>query len=343
MVPESHEITFTASPEIKEYLDSPEFTTEMVDKLNHQYGIECSRKDPSSSAEQPNTEGFVLSYTRNDAGGLKDAIDFLIAGLVVKGLDTTTVKGNIPRPKSDSFEDSLPYFESKLLHRKDPIAGTDSPTRSAFENATDGVNEHSGFFAKFRRPGMSSFTSLIDRRKNGGGTNSPASGFFKHASSNASKASLASIESQGSGYRNWWNDSAINLPEEDSTAASTPHPNGPAPWPVPATPLSHANHFGVTSMASAPHSPFPMFGNGSTHSLGNGTTPGCGLLRGVPPHPIAPGTASNGGVHGGLSGGLPGDATPTSRYDARQSVDSGRPSTSHSLSGYPGSLMGLHR
>ena len=266
MVPESHEITFTASPEIKEYLDSAEFKTEIVEKMTHAYGIECSRKEIPASADQPDTEGIVLSYSRDVAGSIKDAIDLLIGGLVVKGLDVATIKGNIPRPKSDSFEDSLPYFESKLLHRKDPTAGTDSPTRSAFENAEG--SETSGFFSKFRRPGMSSFTSLIDRRKNG--TNSPGS-FFKHASSNASKASLASLESQGSGYRNWWNDSGINLPEED--ASSTPHPNGHNPWPVPPTPHARAGHAAVGAAGIRRPASESVFTHGSANA--GKCTPGC--------------------------------------------------------------------
>jgi hypothetical protein len=38
----------------------------------------------------------------------------------------------------------------------------------------------------------------------------------------------------------------------------------------------------------------------------------------------------------GSSSVVPGDVTP--RYDPRASVDSGRPSTSHSASGYPGPI-----
>jgi hypothetical protein len=281
MVPESHELTFTASTEVKEYLKSPEFQSELVEKLRSQHVVEVSaNKDFHPPADQPDAESLILSYTRNNAGGLKDAIDFFIAGLVVKGLDADTVKGAIPRPKSDSFEESLPYFESKLLHRAEPAMGTDSPTRSVFGETE---NEASGFFAKFRKPGsMSSFTSLMERRKNG--SNSPGS-LFKHASSNASKASLASLESQGSGYRNPWNDSGINLPEEEHPATQPQNGHG---WPIPQPQLyAHPSHQGYGF---------------------NGTTP------------------------------VPGDATPTSRYDPRASVDSGRPSTSHSLSGYPGNL-----
>jgi hypothetical protein len=330
MVPESHEISFTASKEIKEYINSPEFNAEIVDKLNHQYGIECTRPEGSPNPDLPDVERFVLSYTRNDAGALKDAIDFLISQFIVKGLDISTIKGNLPRPKSDSFEDSLPYFDSKLLHRRAPTAGTDSPTRSAFNEAIDNSEASSaGFFSKFRRPGMSSFTSLIDRRKNVNGNAAAVtnSTFFKHASSNASKASLASIESQGSGYRNWWNDSGINLPEEDTSA---PHVNG---WPLPHTPL--------------PLPPGHPFAQQHLHSsnTSSATTP-------VSSHPPSfafgqpqPMHSSHSNLHSHFKpiGGGPGDVTPTSRYDPRASVDSGRPSTSNSLSGYPGPLSAIHR
>jgi len=150
-----------------------------------------------------------------------------------------------------------------LLQRAEPpVDSTDSPTRSHF-----GDDERPGMLDRLRKPGsMSSFTSIFNGRKNG--TNSPGS-LFKHASSNASKASLASIESQGSGYRNPWNDSGINLAEDEH------HSNS---WPMPAPRFENKFPFGSTSAAS-------------------------------------------------------GELTP--RYDPRASVDSGRPSTSHSASGYP--------
>ena len=70
------------------------------------------------------------------------------------------------------------FSEPSLL-----IDTTDSPTRSHF-----GDDEPRGMLDRLRKPGsMSSFTSIFNGRKN---TNSPGS-LFKHASSNASKASLA--------------------------------------------------------------------------------------------------------------------------------------------------------
>lgn len=287
MVPETHDIAFSASENLKEYLHSPAFQ-EVVETMHSQYCLDLRLQQnwqPPQDLADP--ECLILSYTRNNAGGLKDAIDFLIAKLVAKGLDAETVRGAIPRPKSDSFEESLPFFESKLLHRTEPPMGTDSPTRSIF-GEDDAAN--SGFFSKFRKPGsMSSFTSLIDRRKTNG-SNSPGS-LFKHASSNASKASLASLESNSS-YRNPWNDSGINLAEDDAT----PHANGI--WPTTSGP---------------PH---------SSHSMTNGKF-SFGASPLGPPH---------------MTGA--GDTTPTSRYDPRASVDSGRPSTSHSFNnlGYPGPI-----
>ncbi|KAF2760628.1 KH domain-containing protein [Pseudovirgaria hyperparasitica] len=273
MVPESHDIAFAANQDLKSFLRSDEFEKDVKNMLKDQYVVEVQlgpRRDGSSSDEK-DQETLTLCYTRNNAGGLKDAIDFLITKLVTHGLDAETIKGAIPRPKSDSFEQSLPFFESKLLQKTNSsldLTATDSPTRVNF---ADDVGERSGFLDKLRKPGsIGSFSSMLERRKNG--SNSPGS-LFKHASSNASKASLISIESQGSGYRNPWNDSGINLPDEDP---------------------AHPSHAWATPTSVRYESKFPF---GASTS---------------------------------------GELTP--RYDPRASVDSGRPSTSHSASGYPGPI-----
>lgn len=273
MVPESHALAFPASDKLREHIRSPEFERDVVDKLKNQYVVELHLKEPeaeTSDGKEPPLENLELTFTRNNAGGLKDAIDFLITHLVMHGLDAENVRGAIPRPKSDSFEESLPFFASRVLQRAEPpVESTDSPTRSVFGGDETGVRSgSSGMFDRLRKPGsMSSITSIFNGgRKNG--SNSPGS-LFKHASSNASKASLASLESQGSSYRNPWNDSGVNLPDDEH------HTNG---WPLPT----------------------PRFEN---------------------KFPFVPSSAA------------PGDVTP--RYDPRASVDSGRPSTSHSASGYP--------
>ena len=262
MVPESHELVLPATSELREFFKSPEFETEVRQKLKHQYEVDIILRGESNPVEgtESTEERLLLAYTRNNAGGLKDAIDFLTSRLMPHGLDASTVKGAIPRPKSDSFEDSLPFFNSKLLQHAPALLGTDSPTRSTFG---DDASDRGSLFEKLRKPGsISSISSFLDRRKNQSG--SPGS-FFKQASSNASRASLVSMESRDSGYRNPWNDSGVNLPEEEVLNN----------WPL--CPPRFENKF-----------PF---------------------------------------------GVVPGDATP--KHDPRASFDSGRPSTSHSVTGYP--------
>ncbi|KAL9003656.1 MAG: hypothetical protein Q9188_003479 [Gyalolechia gomerana] len=259
MVPESHEIVLPSNAELKTFLTTNDFETECRQKLKSQYEVDLHIRNNSKPVQESaeGEERLLLAYTRNNAGGLKDAIDFLVSRLIPHGLDATTVKGAIPRPKSDSFEDSLPFFDSKLLQNAPAPLGTDSPTRSTFG---DDASERGSLFDKIRKPGsISSISSFLDRRKNQ--SSSPGS-FFKQASSNASRASLVSMESRESGYRNPWNDSGINLPEEEGH-------NG---WP---TRFDNKFPFGV----------------------------------------------------------VPGDTTP--KHDPRASFDSGRPGTSHSLSGYP--------
>ena len=214
MVPESHELVMPATASLRAFLASGEFGPEVQQKLKSQYEVDLDVGKTSKPAEETEIteERLLLAYTRNNAGGLKDAIDFLVSRLIPYGLDAATVKGSIPRPKSDSFEDSLRFFNSKLLQNAHPPLGTDSPTRSTFG---DDASDRGSLFGKIRKPGsISSISSFLDRRKNQ--SSSPGTGsLFKHASSNASRASLVSMESRDSGYRNPWNDSGVNLPEED--------------------------------------------------------------------------------------------------------------------------------
>ncbi|CAG8920200.1 unnamed protein product [Penicillium salamii] len=229
MVPESHELHFQSSVELQDYFKCPDFLADVRTKLKEQYEVDINvdvgtdlptTAEEGSGSSSPTLgpeDRVVLGYTRNNAGGLKDAIDFLISRLVAHGLDANTVKGAIPRPKSDSFEESLPFFDSKLLQHAPAPLSTDSPTRPNFSDET---SERGSIFERLRKPGsISSFSSFIGRKNHSA---SPGS-FFKHASSNASKASLVSMESRDSGYRNPWNDSGVNLPEDDGPVLGSSH------------------------------------------------------------------------------------------------------------------------
>ena len=312
MVPESHEIAFPSTTQLHDFLASAEFKDDVMIKLREQYVVEVivqQSKHETIEGKDVQTEDLLLTYTRNNAGGLKDAIDFLTLRLVAHGLDASTIKGAIPRPKSDSFEDSMPYFDSKLLQRAEPPVSTESPTRTHFPEESD----HRSIFDKLRKPGsISSFSSFLDRRKNG--SNSPGS-LFKHASSNASKASLVSMESRDSGYRNPWNDSGIDL-EHDGLQSGNGWGSRPA--------TSSA------SLSTPYESKFPFgAGNTSTTSLNTPMIPGLG--GDVTPKYDAKAdgqsikmTDPNGVAHSG--DGVPGSRPATSGSTS---------SAAHAASGYP--------
>lgn len=275
MVPETHEIEFPSSDELRAFLSSGDFSNDVAQKLKDQYVVEAAVHEPrieKQAGAEVTIERLVLSYTRNNAGGVKDAIDFLLLPLISRGLDSNTVKGAIPRPKSDSFEDNMPFFESKLLQRAEPaITTTESPTRGSFADE----NGSRSIFDKLRKPGsMSSFSSFIERRRKNG-SNSPGS-LFMHASNNASKASLVSMESRDSGYRNPWNDSGIDL-EHDSNHGN--HGSGWGSFGASATrPSTSSNSL---SGAFETKFPFGVDGNASTSSLNTPMIPGLGMMNGT--------------------------------------------------------------
>lgn len=252
-----------APASLRDFFKTSEFKSEVQYKLKSQYEVDSQIRNDLKPAEESDTseERLLLAYTRNNAGGLKDAIDFLVSRLIPHGLDAATVKGAIPRPKSDSFEDSLPFFDSKLLQNAPTPLGTDSPTRSTFG---DDASDRGSLFGKIRKPGsISSISSFLDRRKNQSSSSGTGS-LFKHASSNASRASLVSMESRDSGYRNPWNDSGVNLPEEDGH-------NG---WPLRFENKSDhkLNGFGIAPVSQSPGDMTPRHDHRTSFDSGRPST-----------------------------------------------------------------------
>ncbi|PBP24747.1 KH domain-containing protein [Diplocarpon rosae] len=222
LVPDNHDLVLARTDELKAFLQSKQFKNELVSKLKSQYVVDVQVTEDQAELTGDGKPTMTLhwTFTRNNAGGVRDAIDFLNASLASSGIETTTIKGAIPRPKSDSFEDSLQYFDSKLLQHAPPVS-TDSPTKSSFGD--DVARERSTIFDKLRKPGsMSSISSFLDRRKN---SSQIPGGLFKNGSNNVSKSSLISIESTRSfnADRNPWNDSGVNLADDDSTPWPTRH------------------------------------------------------------------------------------------------------------------------
>ena len=235
MVPDNHELVLGSSPELVEFFDSEDFKAGLAPKLKSQYvvDVEVKQDETERTEDDGPTVTLLLTFTRNNAGGIRDAIDFVTANIASAGVETQIVKGLIARPKSDSFEDSLPHFATKLLQHAPAPISTDSPTKTSFGD--DVARERSTIFDKLRKPGsMSSISSFLDRRKNS--SQSPGGSFFKNGSSNVSKSSLISIESTRSfnADRNPWNDSGVNLPDNEPSS----------PWP---------HHFGNGNGAGAEH------------------------------------------------------------------------------------------
>ncbi|KID70918.1 KH domain-containing protein, partial [Metarhizium hybridum] len=223
MVPDKHELVLARTADLVKFLESPQFATDLISKLKAQYEVEVTyHQNPDELTEEGSpTVTLVWGFTRNNAGGLRDAIDFLEAQMAAATVEASVVKGSIPRPKSDSFEDSLQYFDSKLLQHAPASSSSDSPVKSGF--GAEVARERSSILDRLRKPGsMTSISSFLDRRKNS--SHSMNSNFFK-GSSNVSKSSLISIESTRSfnADRNPWNDSGVNLPEDEN-------PWGPRPF-----------------------------------------------------------------------------------------------------------------
>ncbi|KAI0597927.1 KH domain-containing protein [Biscogniauxia sp. FL1348] len=220
MVPETHELVLTRTPSLVKFVESPEFVNELVSKLKtqHEVTLEVHENPEEKTDDGERTVTLLWKLTRNNAGGLRDAIEFLMQRCAASGVNISIVKGAIPRPKSDSFEDSLQYFDSKLLQHAPALVSTDSPTKPAFGEEMS-QQRSTTLFDKLRKP--SQLLSSLDRRKN---SSHSMNTFFK-GSNNVSKSSLISIESTRSfnADRNPWNDSGVNLPDDDSNHWSNRH------------------------------------------------------------------------------------------------------------------------
>lgn len=217
MVPETHELVLTRTPSLVKFLESPEFVNKLAGKLKTQYevAVEVHENTDEKTENGDRTTTLLWKLTRNNSGGLRDAIDYLMQQFTAADVEVKVVKGALPRPKSDSFEDTLQYFDSKLLQHAPASVGTDSPTKPAFgDDMTQ--QRPTTLFDKLRKP--SQLLSSLDRRKN----SSHSMNMFFKGSTNVSKSSLISIESTRSfnADRNPWNDSGVNLPDDDHS-----------PWP----------------------------------------------------------------------------------------------------------------
>lgn len=220
MVPKRHEMVLERTPSLIMFLESPKFVQTIVPKLKSQYEVQLDvHENPDERTEQGGSVvTLVWSFTQNNSGGLGDAMDYLETEFCTSGVEPVFIKGAIPRPKSDPFETSVGFFDTKLLQPTPASVAVDSPTKPGFVD--DGARDRS-FVDRLRKPGSSiaAFSSFLNGRKN----SSHSTGSIFKGSNNVSKSSLISIESTRSfnADRSPWHDSGVNLPEDENPWAPT--------------------------------------------------------------------------------------------------------------------------
>src|SRR3569833_3504158 len=81
MVPDNHELVLIRTPALIKFLESPEFAHEIVPKLKAQHEVELSVHQTAEEVAEDGSPTVTLlwTFTRNPAGGLRDAIEFLNA------------------------------------------------------------------------------------------------------------------------------------------------------------------------------------------------------------------------------------------------------------------------
>ncbi|RPA94192.1 hypothetical protein L873DRAFT_1702656 [Choiromyces venosus 120613-1] len=133
LIPETHVIRLKNSPELEELLKQNEFKENVAERMSRQFGIKIEPM-VDNAAESPggrrstSNEGdymrIAFTYTRNYAGVLREAIEMFTSFLVAHRIETDSIKGTFPRPKSDSFEDFGPFFHSAVFQKPQSRVGS---------------------------------------------------------------------------------------------------------------------------------------------------------------------------------------------------------------------------
>ncbi|KAI5779298.1 hypothetical protein EDC01DRAFT_621705 [Geopyxis carbonaria] len=117
LVPEDHQIRLTWTPLLDEVIHNDRFATEIVETIKNRLNIDVILLERVKAEYEPQEQAIKFAYTRNNAGGLQDAIELLSNHLLSHGVQPDVVKGRLSRPKSDSFEDFAPFFSSAVLQK----------------------------------------------------------------------------------------------------------------------------------------------------------------------------------------------------------------------------------
>lgn len=109
------------SPVFDTLISGPQIKKEVIEPMRTQFGIDMHFVDENKKENSSRTQAVSFTYTRNNAGGIRDAIEMLTRFLASHGAPAEPVKGALPRPKSDSFEDYVPFFNAAVLQKTDPF------------------------------------------------------------------------------------------------------------------------------------------------------------------------------------------------------------------------------
>lgn len=88
-----------------------------MEPIKNRLNIDIILLERAKPEFEPQEQAIKFAYTRNNAGGLQDAIELLSNHLLSHGVQPDVVKGRLSRPKSDSFEDFAPFFSSAVLQK----------------------------------------------------------------------------------------------------------------------------------------------------------------------------------------------------------------------------------
>ncbi|KAI5785037.1 hypothetical protein DFH27DRAFT_268154 [Peziza echinospora] len=129
LVPEQHKMRMAWTPSLEELVNQESFKDEIANTVREKFNIDVV----FCQENQRDTQAVSLTYTRNNTGNLQDAIDFITTFLAKHGVNSEPIRGGIGRPKSDTFEESFPYFNSKVLQSAPLPMGTDEAKRLSGE------------------------------------------------------------------------------------------------------------------------------------------------------------------------------------------------------------------
>lgn len=203
LVPETHKMSIMWCMELEELLHSDTFQGDIIGPIKEKFNIEVHFSNGQDS--QKETQAVTFTYTRNYAGNLQDAVDTLTSLLAHRGINSEPVRGGISRPKSDTFEECFPYFNSKVLQTAPPPMGAEEAKRLSGEVNASAQAELQRMLNR-HEASMNAFDATDSRPPGSAGSTGSASSHYSRSSVGAVGQETAhkrlSISSSGSGGGN---------------------------------------------------------------------------------------------------------------------------------------------